>query len=48
MICKEYVFDKIKIPIYFTGQYFINKENKYSHTSPLYSIKKFEDYIYIE
>jgi hypothetical protein len=45
MQIKEYVYDGIKINIVFCGQYFINRENKLSHTSPKKSIDDFEYYV---
>jgi hypothetical protein len=46
MISQSYRFSGIDINIHFTGEYFINREGEYSHTSPVHSIERFNKYVY--
>ena len=47
MICKEYIFNKIKIWITFTGEYFIDRDDGLlHHSSPKHSMMRFEQYVY--
>jgi hypothetical protein len=42
MITKNY----FGIEICFVGQFYIDENLKVQHSTPMYSIKKFEDYVY--
>ena len=46
MMIQSYRFDGIDVDIKFTGEYFINRDGKYSHTSPIHSIERFEKWVY--